>query len=310
MKQILALLFLAGIIQAQPANPDCGPITFTFVGGNGTAGDANGAAYFDNRARACDSWTVSYQADSGLSGFTLAFLYSTGTTMPGSFIAWPANQSNAQASFGTATNGLATFCNLATCVPSAGVTFNTPWVQVSVTGASGTGNINSVFYGYRTGSSGGGTGGGGGGTGCPNPCPVHGDVAPGSPASNPVTEGARNDAGNVVAYNTFPDQADISASAVTAVKVVAGSSGKLTYVGHLSIAMSAATTVSIEQGTTTSTPCDTSATTLFGPYQNTVALALDWPVAGPLHTTTTGDDLCLIFGGSTTGGGGIVYGQH
>lgn len=177
MKQILALLFLAGLAAAQPANPDCGPITFSFAGGNGTAGDVNGAAYFDNRARACDSWTVSYQADPGLSGYTLALLYSTGTGSPGSFIAWPANQSNAQSSFGTATNGLATFCNLATCVPSAGVTFNTPWVQVKVSGASGNGNLNGVIYGYRTGSSGAASSGGGG-SGCPNPCPVTQDTTP------------------------------------------------------------------------------------------------------------------------------------
>jgi hypothetical protein len=145
---------------------------------------------------------------------------------------------------------------------------------------------------------------------CPNPCPVLGSVATGSAAPNPETTGVRDDSNNVLADHAFPAQADISGSAVSSIKVVAGVSAKLIYVGHFSVSLAAGTTVSLIQGTTVSTPCDTSASTIAGPYQNAVALALDFTRDDPLTTTTAGDDLCLSFGASSTGGGFVKYSQR
>lgn len=303
-RALFALLLFSGLAAAQV--PDCPQNlalgVFQFSGGSGSV-------QIDNRATACVTFTLAYDADSTWTG-TVALQSSNGTDTPSGFVTYIGTTVSSSSGFGsqscvgTTPGCVATYTNLGT-----GDVVNTPWLKINVTGSGG--SVRGVLYGYRTGPTGGtGGGGGGGGSGCPNPCPVHGDVAPGSAASNPVTVGARNDAGNVVAYNVFPDQADINASAVSAVKIVAGSAGKLIYVAHLSISILSATTVSITQGVTTSTPCDTSATTLHGPYQNIVALALDWDASSPLHTTTTGDDLCLLFGGSTTGGGGIVYAQR
>lgn len=181
------LLFLAALpLMAQTPTPDCPPQQFYFTNGNG-------AQIFDNRSIGCDQWTIVYQADPGLSGYTLAFQSTTGINGPGTFVAYTGNTINSSASFGTAANGIATYCNLASCL-SMGVTVNTPWVQVLVSGASGSGAVRGTLYGYRTGYTGGtggsGGGGGGGGTGCPNPCPVVGTAAAGSPPNgDPVLVG-------------------------------------------------------------------------------------------------------------------------
>jgi hypothetical protein len=278
-----------------PGTPDCtvqfdtgagaAAGTYNFPGGNG----------YDNRTAGCVTWTLEWQ--SSLTP-TLVFQSSLGVASPSSYGAYTGTTIFS----GT---GIDTYSNL-----QSGTVVDTPWVRVNITTGS-TGQTKGVLYGYKTGTTG-GTGGGGGGSGggCSTPCPVKGSVAVGSAAAAPVTTGLENDAGNVVADHNFPNQADVTGSAVTAIKVVAGSAGKLIYVGHFSISLAAGTTVSIVQGTTSSTPCDTSAGTLAGPYQNTVALALDFTRDDPLTTTTTGDDLCLSFGASSTGGGLIKYSQR
>jgi hypothetical protein len=149
------------------------------------------------------------------------------------------------------------------------------------------------------------------GSGCPNPCPVVGSVATGKSAPNPVTTGFRDDSGNVQAVYGFTDNAAVVISSGTDTKMVAGSAGKLIYVGSLSFALTASETVTIQEGTTVSTPCDTSTLVLYGPVPGVVSLALDPPSPlGALQTQVTGDDLCLHLGGSATAGGGIRYGQH
>jgi len=185
LKRILLTLATLLPLAAQQT-PPTGPIdclmSFYFVSGNGTA-------QIDNRVTGCDQWTIVYQADQAISGYTLAFQYTTGINVPGAFIAYPAtNVQNKSTSFGTASSGLATYCNLATC-GSSFVTINTPWVRVSVAGATGVGGVRGTLYGYRTGytGGGGGNGGGGGGTGCPSPCPVEGvDAAGAAPTVPPV----------------------------------------------------------------------------------------------------------------------------
>jgi hypothetical protein len=295
---LFLLLSFAGISLAQDCSAN---LLFTT---NGMQPTATG---FDNRSLQCQTWTLAYNA-TGISGFTLAFQSSVGTNSPTSFGAYTGAMVASSSTFGTAALGVATYSSLSA---TPGSSVETPWVAVAVTGGAGSGNIRVTLQGWKTGATGGTGGGGGGGSGgCPNPCPVNGSVAVGSTAPNPVTTGTRNGAGQVAADYRFENQADITGSSVSAIKAVTGQSGKLTYVGHISVSLSAATTISIVQGLTSSTPCDTSASTLFGPYQNAVALALDFTRDDPLVTTTTTDDLCLIFGTSVTAGGGVVYDQR
>jgi hypothetical protein len=184
---LLCAFSLAGLAQTTvPTGPiDC-IVTFNIRGGNGIA-------QIDNRSTGCDQWTIVYSADDNLSGYALAFQYATGITAPGTYMAYPStNVSNSSSMFGTADNGLATYCNLATC-GSGFITLETPWVQVVSSGASGTGSIIGTLYGYRTGYTGGtgGSGGGGGGGGCAGtastPCIVAGPDAQGAaPTKNPV----------------------------------------------------------------------------------------------------------------------------
>ena len=178
---LLLSFALAAFAQVTPGPVDCYQ-QFYFTTGNGTS-------TFDNRSIGCDQWTVVYQADPNLTGYTLAFESATGINAAGTFGAYAGNTINQSASFGTAANGLATYCSIASCA-SMGLTVNTPWVQINVSGATGTGAVRGAFYGYRTGYTGGtgGAGGGGsGGTGCPNPCPVEGvDAAGAAPTVPPV----------------------------------------------------------------------------------------------------------------------------
>jgi hypothetical protein len=333
---LIALLGYCVNLKAQQIPvPDCivpfdtgagaGAGTYNFPGGNG----------FDNRTVGCVTWTLEWQ--SSLSP-TVTFQSSLGVAGPASYGAYTGTTVFSGA-------GIQTFSNLqtGTVVDTPWVRVDV------VTGSSGQtkGVLFGYRTGYTGGTGGGG--GGGGGSGCSSPCPVVGTAAAGSPpsgdpvqvggtdgtdiravktdssgdvevlgqgtaapgasAGNPVMTGTRDDSNNAVADHSFPGQADISGSAVSAIKVVAGSSGKLIYVGHLSVSLAAGTTVSIVEGTTSSTPCDTSATTLAGPYQNTVALALDFTRDDPL-IAASGDDLCLSFGGSSTGGGFVKYSQR
>lgn len=192
MKRLLGLLILlSGVAAAQTvAAPDCGPIAFNLTAN----GDAPSAAGYDNRQTQCVTWTLAYEV-AGLTGYTVAFQSSVGANSATSFGAYTGNTIASSASFGTASLGIATYNNIDT----SGTTVNTPWVRVAVTGAMGSGIIRGVLYGYRTGPTGGtgGGGGGSGGTGCPNPCPVEGTAASGSPPSGPPVLSAGSDGSNV-----------------------------------------------------------------------------------------------------------------
>ena len=176
--------------------PDCAPVAFQLTGNGSTAVVAGGTG--DNRNTQCETWTVAYEA-TGLTGYTVAFQSSVGSNTPTSFGSYTGNTVNSSASFGTAALGLATYCNLGSC-SMGGTTVNTPWIRVTVSGASGTGLIRGVFYGYRTGATGGtggGGGGGGGGSGCPNPCPVEGVDAAGAAPTVPSVGAAGFDGTDV-----------------------------------------------------------------------------------------------------------------
>lgn len=188
MRPILGLILFAGLAAAQV--PDCAPVAFNFS----TSGTAPAAPGFDNRSTQCVTWTVAYEVE-GITGFTVAFQSSVGATTPTSFGSYTGTTIASTASFGTATIGLATFANINT----TGTTVNTPWLRISLSGATGVGVIRGVFYGYRTGTTGGtgGGGSGGGGSGCPNPCPVEGTAAAGAPPSGPPVLVAGSDASDV-----------------------------------------------------------------------------------------------------------------
>lgn len=342
---ILALLGAACAAAQSTPGPDCAvAANVAVVGGNGVVPVVPPAltAYYDNRGKGCSFWALSYTADAGLSGYTVAFQSATGSTTPGAFGAYTGNTVASSSSFGTAAQGFAIYSNTLT----SGSTVSTPFLRVDLTGASGTGNIFVTLQGWESNWLSASGGGGSGGTGCPNPCPVVGTAAAGAPpsgdpvqvggsdgtdirtiktdangnsqvvggiavgaaAGNPVTTGTRDDSGNVAADYRFPDQADVFGSAVTGIKIVSGVAAKLIYVGHLSISLAAGTTVSVIEGT--GTLCATSSATIAGPYQNAVAIALDFTRDDPLKTATTGDDLCLSFGGSSTGGGFVKYAQR
>jgi hypothetical protein len=314
--------------QAVTVTPDC-QLFLSFS----TAGTT---ANLDNRYVGCVSWTLQYTS-TGFSGLTLTFQSAQGAVTPGTFGNYAGTTVTGANPMTSTTGEVSTFANM---------TVNIPWVNVKLSGLSGSGNVTGVLYGYKSG--GGGGGGGGGGASCPgvSPCVVIGPTASGSPQANapvqvagndgtdvrniatdtsgntqvtgaaavgsaataPVTTGFRNDSGNVLAAYGFPDQADISLSAATDAVIVAGVASTLTYVSHVSIAANSATTVTIQQGTGTN--CGTNTVVLAGPYQNAAALALDFDVYGALHTTVTGRDLCLHFGASVTAGGEVTYGQH
>lgn len=345
MNKLLALLALAIPLLAQgtPAAPDCPLQQGTF--------NAAGDLQFDNRNTGCDNFTVYYIADSTLT-FTLVFQSQNAQSAPSStgWATYTGNTSNSSASFGTAAAGIATYCGLATCVPSAGVTVETSWVRAHLSGISGAGQVRVFFYGYRTGNATGlqGSGGGGGGSGCPNPCPVEGTAAAGAPpvgppvlgagsdgtdvrtiatdasgnqkiignaavgaaASNPVPTGSRDDSNNVLADHSFPIQGTVTGSSVTAIKMIAGVSAKLTYVGSVSFLMNTGTTYQFVQGTTVSTPCDTGQAAISGTYQTSTGIALDFTPYAALHTTVNANDLCVLFGASVTVGGLVEYSQR
>jgi len=192
---LLALCFLPLLALAQ--TPDCPLQSFTLTADGNVGGSAG---YFLNIAPSCQTWTVTYQGNGGLTGYTLAFQSATGTLNPGSFsTVTPVGTS---ASFGTARYGVATY-NLISS--TAGSSTPAPFVRVNLTGSSGTGFIQIQMYGYKTGptgGTGGGGGGGGGGSGCPNPCPVEGVDASGSTSTSNPVQVAGNDGTDVRTLHT------------------------------------------------------------------------------------------------------------
>lgn len=141
------------------------------------SGDNPSGNGFDNRQLGCVTWTVGYES-TGFSSFTLSFQSSVGALTPTSFGAYTGTTIFSSSSFGTnTTGGVATYSNL-----QAGTVVNTPWVRIDLASAMGTGTIRVFVFGWKTGATGGtGGGGGSGGSGCPNPCPVEGAGAAGSP---------------------------------------------------------------------------------------------------------------------------------
>lgn len=154
MKRILlALCFLSPLALAQ--TPDCPAQTFTLTA-DGSVGGSSG--YYKNIPTGCTLWYVSYQATSGITGFTLAFQRALGTVAPGSFST--VTPTSTSPSYGTAIDGMATY-NAVTS--TSGTNLLLPFVRVNVSGSSGVGSIQIQMWGYRAGYSAKGSGGSGGG---------------------------------------------------------------------------------------------------------------------------------------------------
>ena len=181
MKRLLLCVsvLLCGLARAQTPTD----VNLNFLAqGNGAFGGPLG--YYDNRAVQAVTWTVAYESDGGITGYTIAFQYAQGATAPGSFSTLTPVASST--SFGTAQYGIATY-NVLSSTPGSSIASD--FLQVAVSGGGGTGAIRIQIYGYKTGPTGGtgGGGGGGGGSGCPNPCPVEGvDAAGAAPTVPPV----------------------------------------------------------------------------------------------------------------------------
>ena len=135
-------------------------------------------------------------------------------------------------------------------------------------------------------------------------------AAPGAAAGNPFPGGSRDDSGNALALHSCPDQADIPTTTGTSLTIIAGVSAKTIYICSISLSLSAAETLTIEQGTMTTNPCDTTTVVIAGGYPNTATIALDFSAYGPMQTTAAAKDVCILLGSSATFGGFVKYAQY
>ena len=195
MNKLLALLAFSLPLLAQTQPPDC-PLQQKSL-------SAAGDVQFDNRNSGCNSWTVYYVADAGLS-FTAEFQSTNGQNAPGSL--GYLRRQHVQLEH-VVWNGPIWDCNLLRFGDlrsfNGGDSRNKlgPCRRLGVTG---TGTIRVFFYGYRTGYAAGlaGGGGGGGGSGCTNPCVVIGPDAPGAASTQDPVQIAGNDGTDVRAVST------------------------------------------------------------------------------------------------------------
>jgi hypothetical protein len=139
---------------------------------------------------------------------------------------------------------------------------------------------------------------------------VGGIAAVGAAAGNPLTIGTRDDSNNALGIHSCPDQAAITLAAGTDVTIISGVAATNIRICHISFSMDSSQTVTIRQGTLTTTPCDTTTVALSGAYQQTVSFALDFTPYDPLHTTVAAKDVCIHLGGSATLGGIVEYAQY
>lgn len=131
---LLGFLALTAFSQSPPP-PDCS-IFFSFTASGSTSS-------FDNRSRGCVTWTLLYQS-SGFSGLTLTFQSASGSLTAGSFGAYGGAVATGSNPNTSTTGAITTFTN---------GTVVTPWLRVTLTGLTGSGEMNGVLYGYRTGYS-------------------------------------------------------------------------------------------------------------------------------------------------------------
>jgi hypothetical protein len=179
----------------------------------------------------------------------------------------------------------------ATTFPSGKIDYSastaySPWMRVTISAIGTAGLVNGVLNGWREDQSSIGGGGGGGG-GCAGT------------VGEPCVIGGTNGSAQTIIVGTIETQ--ITLSAGTDVVIVAGTSGKTSYIPKFDMSWDNNADVTVREGT--GTTCLSSTTALAGPYKNLVALFEDYGGFAPLHATATGLDICLHFSTSVTGGG-------
>jgi len=279
MKRLLRLAaFCAGVFpwtasaqQPQPVLPDC-IINFNFIGAGSTPVTANGnCAAGDNRFTGADTWTLQYTA-TGFTGLTLTFQSApTGPVAPGTFVTYSGTVVQGTNAMTSTTEGAATFSNLLGATPVA-----TPWVRVTLSGLTGSGQVTGSLQGWRTGYS---AGGGGGTPPCPGtvalPCVVHDYLFNGS-MWNPSLGGC------------LPAIISTSSSGNTPIVLAVG----IASIRVCKLSLTAASTVSVQLFQATGPGC-TGPTAITGLYQNITALAEDYLADQSLVVLVGGDNLCL-----------------
>ena len=342
MAAVLAVLS-AGGLQAQ--TPDCVSF-FTFASTGGPLPAPGATPTIDNRQTGCVNWIMVYES-SGFTGLSLTFQSANGATAPGTlgpFSGTVLSGTNPATNTTLATttfNGYVGWFNVALSgltgtgtvrgslygyragypPPASGPpcpgTVTTPCVvigpdapavaptqnPVQVSGFDGTDvrRINTDATGRIINDPlGAATAQADGTTNTPN-VPEANGAATQQPVYPFLFNGLTWDR---EFYSTNQVQITLTG---TAQKLVAQVAAKKTRLTHISFAMSASADASIVQGTTTTTPCDTSQVVLAGPYKNITALALDFGNVSPLADTAVNLDTCLIFSGSVTAGGVALY---
>lgn len=293
---VLILSFTGKAALAQtpnPTPPDC----VVFLNNLTTAVSVPSGNGFDNRFVGCDSWTLQYQS-SGFTGLTLTFQSSVGSVTATSFGTYTGTVVTGAAAMTSTTGQISTFAN---------GTVVTPWVRVNLSGLTGTGTVNGVLYGYKTGYSSGN--GGGGGSACPGtvgtPCVVVGPATAGAAiAGAPVMQGL-SDGTNAQYGFVCNTSAAVSISSATDVVIVTGVAAKSVRICHLDFSSDTTAAVTIRQGT--GTTCGTNQVALSGAYQNILGLAEDYTPLAPLTTTVAARDVCLHFSTNVTAGGTVIY---
>lgn len=184
VKHLLLLLALCLPVFAQDGKPDCGPVAINF--------NATGQATtpIDNRQSGCIFWVVQYE-NVGFSALTVTFQQATGNVTAGAFGTYTGTVVSGAVAATNTTGLVSTFAN---------GTVNSQWLRVTLTGTMGTGTVTGTLYGYKTGTP--GSSSGPPSAGCPNPCPVDGPTAAGSPPTTPPVLQAGIDGTNIRTVRT------------------------------------------------------------------------------------------------------------
>ena len=178
---VFASLFLASVAMAQV--PNC-QINFSWS-------TPNASTIGDNRTTGCSYWVLTYQI-TGFTGVSIEFDSAVGGSAPGTF--------------GTFSGTTVSGSNPSTSVVCATVTNCTfvasgavGWYRVKLGSVTGSGTIQGTLQGYKAGVV---LGGNSASPACPNPCPVEGVTASGSPPTVPPLPVAGFDGTNLQPVKT------------------------------------------------------------------------------------------------------------
>jgi hypothetical protein len=126
MRILSLLLFGVSLLKAQAP-----PCIRTF---NLTA--ASSSAFLDNRQAGCTIWTLGYNS-TGFSALSLTLQSASGALTPGTFVTY------------TGTTGTGSNPMTATTQSYSTFTGYVGWIQVNLSGLTGTGTVTGVLYGFR-----------------------------------------------------------------------------------------------------------------------------------------------------------------